>query len=101
MLVLVGLVVAVYPLDKTAVFTVVAYVPAVCTDDLGHSDCGRAKLTVVTASGDLQTLYYDGKMHPEGPAASKAVDVYKPGARIEITTSGADHSNVIRVRPAY
>ncbi len=86
-----------YPRDKSAIYTVVSYAPATCTENEGRSECGPATITVETADGELRHLHHDGNERPEGHAAGHPFDVYRPGAKLELTTVGDEVIRVERV----
>jgi hypothetical protein len=83
--------------SRATVATVVSYEPAICTQDLQHSECGDARITVRTVAGRTQVLKYDGNRHPESPPVANLVEFYKPGTKLQITTSGSN-GEVVRVK---
>ena len=105
-LIVIGLAVALYPnqptvaRDQPAVYTVVSYAQAECTQnaDPGLQECGPATIIVKTDSGQTLELHYDGKEPPEGhPTGPDALRMYRPGAKVELTTKGDE---VIRAKQA-
>jgi hypothetical protein len=82
--------------ERTDVYTVVAYTPPVCTQDLEHPECGDAVITARTNRGDVRTFHYNGTKRPKGEADYSLATLYEPGAKIEITTSGG--ATVVQVR---
>jgi hypothetical protein len=81
---------------SSGLYTVISYEPATCTQDLGHSECGAARLIVATAAGAVRAFHYRGNEHPESAASSSRGELYRRGERIEITTSGST-DDVVRI----
>ncbi|MEA2219477.1 MAG: hypothetical protein QOJ35_2103 [Solirubrobacteraceae bacterium] len=81
---------------KTDINTVLQYAPAICTQDLAHSQCGDVRITVRTGAGEIRVFHYAGNQHPEKPTTMNLVEFYKPGTKLQITTSESDGA-VVRV----